>query len=196
MKVRFDEKTGLVPAVIQHAESGQVLMIGYMNEEAFSKTQRDKRVTFFSRSKGRLWTKGETSGNCLEVKEILVDCDEDAVLIKAYPLGPVCHTGNATCFEKDFTPALFLSHLERVISSRKEDPSGTSYTSSLFEKGISRMAQKVGEEGVEVAIASLGDNREEFIGEAADLIFHLMVLLRAKEVAFDEVLTLLKRRNR
>jgi len=196
MRVKFDDVTGLVPAVIQDYQSGQVLMVGYMNQEALSKTEQDGIVTFYSRSKGRLWTKGETSGNFLKVKKIFVDCDEDTLLIKAEPVGPVCHTGKATCFEEEFAPSHFLSHLESIIRQRQEEASPESYTSSLFQKGLPRMAQKVGEEGVEVAIASLGTDKEEFLGEAADLLFHLMVLLRAKEVGLEDVIEVLKKRHR
>lgn len=196
MKVKFDDATGLVPAVIQDYQSGQVLMVGYMNQKALDKTEQEGIVTFYSRSKGRLWTKGETSGNFLKVKKILIDCDKDTLLIKAEPIGPVCHTGNATCFEEEFLPSHFLCHLDSVIRQRREEPSAESYTSSLFQKGLPRMAQKVGEEGVEVAISSLGDNKEEFLGEAADLLFHLMVLLRAKEVGLEDVIEVLKRRHR
>ncbi|MCB0521723.1 MAG: bifunctional phosphoribosyl-AMP cyclohydrolase/phosphoribosyl-ATP diphosphatase HisIE [Lewinellaceae bacterium] len=198
MKLQFKKYAdGLVPAIVQDARTGVVLMLGFMDEAALQKTMDEKRVTFFSRSKQRLWTKGETSGHFLDVVEILPDCDEDTVLIKAIPSGPVCHTGSDTCFseknaEKSFT---FLPELEQVINERFENPSEGSYINSLIKKGIKKMAQKVGEEGVEVALEAQGDEAGLFLGEAADLVFHLMVLLRAKGFSMGEVEAVLRERH-
>jgi phosphoribosyl-ATP pyrophosphohydrolase/phosphoribosyl-AMP cyclohydrolase len=183
----------LVPVIVQDATTQKVLMLGFMNEEAFSKTQKEGKVTFYSRSKQRLWTKGETSGNFLSVKEILLDCDADALLIKAKPAGPVCHTGADTCFNEsntDFT----LQTLEQVIADRKQNPVEVSYTSSLFAKGINKVAQKVGEEAVELIIESKDDNKQTFINEAADLLYHFIVLLHFKNCILDDVVKTLEER--
>jgi phosphoribosyl-ATP pyrophosphohydrolase/phosphoribosyl-AMP cyclohydrolase len=171
-------------------------MLGYMNEEALAKTEESGRVTFFSRSKNRLWTKGETSGHFLEVVSMQEDCDGDAILVKAKPLGPVCHTGADTCFEEaNTTQTAFIDRLRGIIKERKENPNSASYTSSLFAKGINKLAQKVGEEAVELVIEAKDDNKELFLGEAADLLFHYLVLLEAKGYSLDEVVAILKQRH-
>ena len=187
---------GLVPVIIQDSKTNIVLMLGYMNTEAFEKTQNEKRVTFFSRSKKRLWTKGEVSGNFLTVNEILIDCDCDTLLIKATPAGPVCHTGTDTCFnEKNISPD-FLKLLEQIIQDRKNNPSVNSYTSSLFEKGINKIAQKVGEEAVELIIEAKDNNDDLFKNEAADLLFHYMILLSAKGFGLEDIKAQLKQRHK
>jgi phosphoribosyl-ATP pyrophosphohydrolase/phosphoribosyl-AMP cyclohydrolase len=197
MTIDFDKDKGLVPAVIQDVRTNKVLMLGFMNKEAFEKTQLEKKVTFFSRSKGRLWTKGETSGNFLHVKEISVDCDKDSLLIKVIPDGPTCHTGADTCWnEKNEGKAAFLQHLKSVIRERKNNPTDKSYTSSLFAKGINKVAQKVGEEAVELVIEAKDDNDDLFKGEAADLLFHLLVLFEQKGIDFDEVIEVLEKRHK
>ena len=185
----------LLPVIIQDQYSNKVLMLGFMNEEAWNKTNIEKKVTFFSRSKNRLWTKGETSGNFLIVKEILTDCDNDTVLIKVKPAGPVCHTGNDTCFNEINTP-FTLEKLEEIINERKNNPSENSYTSSLFGKGINKIAQKVGEEAVELVIESKDDDKEKFLGEAADLLFHYLVLLQAKGFTLKDVENILASRHK
>ncbi|MCM0041561.1 MAG: bifunctional phosphoribosyl-AMP cyclohydrolase/phosphoribosyl-ATP diphosphatase HisIE [Algoriphagus sp.] len=196
MNIDFKKMEGLMPAVVQDELSGKVLMLGYMNEEALVRTQESGRVTFFSRSKNRLWTKGETSGNFLEVISMQEDCDGDAILVKAKPLGPVCHTGAATCFDESNTSQTgFIDHLRAIIKDRKVNPTEGSYTASLFAKGINKLAQKVGEEAVELVIESKDDNKELFLGEAADLLFHYLVLLEAKGYELDEVVEVLKQRH-
>ncbi len=196
MNLDFKKMNGLIPAVVQDAFTGKVLMLGYMNEEALVKTQESGRVTFFSRSKNRLWTKGENSGNFLEVVSMLEDCDGDAILVKARPLGPVCHTGADTCFEEPNTSqTAFIDQLRAIIKERKENPNSASYTSSLFAKGINKLAQKVGEEAVELVIEAKDDNKTLFLGEAADLLFHYLVLLEAKNYSLDEVVAVLKQRH-
>ena len=186
---------GLLPAIIQDQWTGKVLMLGYMNAEALEKTQTEGKVTFFSRSKKRLWTKGETSENYLLVNNISLDCDDDAILIKATPQGPTCHTGSDTCWnEKNEDKVLFISRLRGIIKDRKNNPSEKSYTTSLFNKGINKIAQKVGEEAVELVIEAKDDNKDLFLGEAADLLFHYLILLEAKDIKLDEVIdTLLER---
>lgn len=197
MNIDFKKMEGLVPAIVQDALSKKVLMQGYMNEEALAQTQATGRVTFFSRSKNRLWTKGETSGNFMEVAHLAVDCDGDAILIQAYPKGPVCHLGTDTCFgEATSSNTGFLDQLRAQIKERKNQPSEASYTSSLFAKGINKLAQKVGEEAVELVIEAKDDNKELFLGEAADLLFHYLVLLEAKGYALDEVLEVLMERHK
>lgn len=186
---------GLVPAIIQDANTGKVLMLGFMNEQAINKTNELQKVTFFSRSKNRLWTKGEESGNYLLLKEIKVDCDNDTLLIKVNPVGPVCHTGADTCWNEKNTNDNFLQQLEEIISDRKNNPSAQSYTSSLFEKGINKIAQKVGEEAVELVIEAKDNNDELFKNEAADLLFHYLVLLQAKGLTLDDILEVLKYRH-
>lgn len=196
MNIDFTKGDGLVPVVVQDIVTNKVLMLGYMNEEAFVKTEAEKVVTFYSRSKNRLWTKGETSGNFLEVKEILIDCDEDTILIKALPKGPTCHKGDDTCFqEKNTGKGAFLNYLQSVINDRKENPSEKSYTTSLFNKGINKIAQKVGEEAVEIVIEAKDDDKGLFLGEASDLLFHFLVLLEAKEYTLDEVIEVLQKRH-
>lgn len=192
-----DFTKGLLPAIVQDIDTHKVLMLGYMNQEALEKTKKEKKVTFYSRSKQRLWTKGETSSNYLYVKEILLDCDKDSILIKASPAGPVCHTGSDTCFdEKNVNTISFLTHLKNTIRDRKNQPSAKSYTTELFEKGINKIAQKVGEEAVELVIEAKDDNDELFKNEAADLIYHLLVLLEAKNVDLDAVINVLQNRHR
>ena len=186
---------GLVPAIVQDSITQKVLMLGFMNEEAFTKTQKENRVTFFSRSKQRLWTKGETSGNFLTVKEITTDCDNDTLLIKAEPGGPVCHTGADTCFKEE-NLSFSLEKLEQIIADRKNNSSESSYTSSLFAKGINKIAQKVGEEAVELVIESKDDDKEKFLGEAADLLFHYLILLQAKGYGLKEVEQVLAARHK
>lgn len=196
MKPDFSKNAdALLPVIIQDQYSNKVLMLGFMNEEAWNKTNIEKKVTFFSRSKNRLWTKGETSGNFLIVKEILPDCDNDTVLIKVNPAGPVCHTGNDTCFNEINTP-FTLEKLEEIINERKNNPSENSYTSSLFGKGINKIAQKVGEEAVELVIESKDDDKEKFLGEAADLLFHYLVLLQAKGFTLKDVENILASRHK
>lgn len=185
---------GLVPAIVQDDTTQRVLMLGYLNEEAWEKTQREKRVTFFSRSKNRLWTKGETSGHYLHVREIRLDCDGDTVLIKATPEGPVCHTGSDTCFHED-NSHFDLGYLERIIAQRQNNATEGSYTKSLFAKGLNKIAQKVGEEAVELIIEAKDQNREKFLGESADLLFHFLVLLRAKECQLSDVVDVLRARH-
>lgn len=188
-------KDGLVPAVIQDQATDKVLMLGYMNQEALSQTRKLGKVTFFSRSKNRLWTKGETSGNFLTVISIMEDCDEDTLLIKAVPSGPVCHTGTDTCFN-EANKSNFLFELEEIIKNRKRNPKEGSYTSGLFNKGINKVAQKVGEEAVELVIESKDNNRQLFLNEAADLLYHYMVLLTAKECTLEDVVKLLEDRHK
>jgi phosphoribosyl-ATP pyrophosphohydrolase/phosphoribosyl-AMP cyclohydrolase len=196
MQVDFSKyKDGLVPTIVQDNSTNKVLMLGFMNAEALEKTQKENRVTFFSRSKNRLWTKGEESGNFLNVKEIVTDCDHDTILIKANPLGPVCHTGADTCFNEKNTGADFLFELEQIISDRKNNPSEKSYTSDLFAKGINKVAQKVGEEATELVIEAKDDNKELFLGEAADLLFHYLILLKAKNFELQDVISVLKKRH-
>ncbi|MFN6965052.1 MAG: bifunctional phosphoribosyl-AMP cyclohydrolase/phosphoribosyl-ATP diphosphatase HisIE [Pyrinomonadaceae bacterium] len=189
---------GLIPAIVQDASSGAVLMLGFMNSEALAATLETGSVTFYSRSRRRLWTKGETSGNFLRVREIAADCDADTILIKAEPSGPVCHTGAATCFgdvNGEPGPLHTIRELERIIDDRHSRPSDGSYTSQLFARGINTIAQKVGEEAIELVIEAKDDDRERFVAEAADLLFHLLVLLRAKGTSLDDVLRELERRR-
>jgi phosphoribosyl-AMP cyclohydrolase / phosphoribosyl-ATP pyrophosphohydrolase len=186
---------GLVPAIVQDAATARVLMLGYMNQEALDKTLQEGKVTFFSRSKQRLWTKGEESGNFLTVQDIRVDCDSDTLLIKAIPAGVVCHTGADTCWEERNVSNDFLSKLESIIVDRKNNPTESSYTSTLFAKGINKIAQKVGEEAVELVIEAKDDNEELFLNESADLLFHYLVLLNAKGYQLSDVLAILKKRH-
>ena len=196
MKLDFGKyQDGLVPAIIQDDLTGRVLMLGFMNADALEETKRTNRVTFYSRSKQRLWTKGETSGNFLAVVSFMPDCDADTILIKANPAGPVCHTGADTCFGEANRPDL-LSELEAVIAERAAGPNKDSYVSRLFAKGLNKIAQKVGEESVEVVIAAKDDDPAAFKGEAADLMFHLLILLQAKGVRFGDVLDELASRRR
>ena len=197
MTINFDKSPdGLVPAVIQDVATGKVLMLGYMNEEAYRKTEAEGIVTFFSRSKQRLWTKGETSSNFLHVKQMLVDCDGDTLLIKASPDGPTCHTGADTCFEEvNKGKGQFLNYLQGIIHERRVNPSDASYTASLFKKGVNKIAQKVGEEAVELVIEAKDDNDDLFRGEAADLMFHFLVLLEQKNMNLDDIIAVLQQRH-
>lgn len=189
----------LVPAVVQDSLTSKVLMLGFMNEEALSKTLETGQVTFFSRSKSRLWTKGETSGNFLQLKEIRIDCDNDTLLVSALPLGPVCHTGTPTCFDgekpQETADLAFLSQLEEIIKDRQSASPDSSYTAKLFKKGTAAIAQKVGEEAVEVVIEALQDDKDSLIEESADLLFHFFVLLRDRGQDFSDVVAVLKERN-
>jgi len=195
MYIDFSKTNGLVPVIIQNYQNQQVLMLGYMNEEAFAKTKAEGKVTFFSRSKNRLWTKGETSGNFLNVISMKMDCDADTLLIRAIPTGPVCHTGADTCFGESRAQG-FLHKLEATISERKASPLPGSYTTELFSKGINKIAQKVGEEAVELVIESKDDNRDLFLNEAADLMYHFLVLLQAKDCVLGDVEDILKSRSK
>ncbi|MNL26966.1 Phosphoribosyl-ATP pyrophosphatase [compost metagenome] len=190
----FSKSDGLVPVIVQDAQTLEVLMLGYMNEEAWQKTQAEKRVTFFSRSKNRLWTKGEESGNFLEVVGIHIDCDQDTVLIKARPAGPTCHTGSRSCFNTEFNQN-FVLELERIIKHRYEFPSDESYVNRLRSKGINKIAQKVGEEAVETVIAALAETEHDFINETSDLFFHLLVLLREKGISLETIAKNLESRH-
>ncbi|AFK03763.1 Histidine biosynthesis bifunctional protein hisIE [Emticicia oligotrophica DSM 17448] len=196
--IAFDKSVdGLVPAIIQDSITGKVLMLGYMNAEAYEKTMAEGIVTFFSRSKQRLWTKGETSNNFLHVKKVLIDCDGDTILINASPDGPTCHTGDDTCFQEvNDGKVMFINHLRSVIRDRKLNPSDSSYTAQLFKKGVNKVAQKVGEEAVELVIEAKDENKDLFLGEAADLFFHYLVLLEQKNYTFDEVLDVLIKRHK
>jgi len=192
----FEKVGGLIPAIIQDSVTKKVLMLGFMNEEAIAKTREEGKVTFFSRTKNRLWTKGETSGNFLNVVSIFEDCDKDTLLITVKPVGPVCHTGTDTCFfEENKAGVEFLSELESLIQDRKNNPSDESYTASLFKKGINKVAQKVGEEAVEIVIEAKDDNKDLFLNEAADLMYHYLVLLAAKDFSLNDVIDVLKERN-
>jgi phosphoribosyl-AMP cyclohydrolase / phosphoribosyl-ATP pyrophosphohydrolase len=193
--IDFDKLNGLVPCVVQDAATNKVLMVAFMNTEAYEKTVREKKVTFYSRSKKRLWTKGETSGNTLELVELLQDCDNDSLLLKVNPKGPTCHTGADTCFnEKNDTWT--LNRLESIIKDRKINPKKGSYTTSLFEAGLNKIAQKVGEEAVELVIEAKDDNKELFLNEAADLLYHYLVLLHAKNISLGDVKSILKKRHK
>lgn len=184
--IDFQKGDGLVPVVIQDFQTLEVLMLGYMNEEAWLKTQQEKKVTFYSRSKNRLWTKGEESGNFLALKSYHVDCDQDTILIKVQPGGPTCHTGSRSCFSTDYNHN-FISELERIIQQRYDFPSEESYVNHLRNKGLNKIAQKVGEEAVETVIAALAQTEKEFIDETSDLIFHLLVLLREKGFSLETI---------
>ena len=188
-------KDGLVPAVIQDYTTHKVLMLGFMDEKALQKTEQTGKVTFYSRSKQRLWTKGEESGNYLVVKQILSDCDNDTLLIKAQPMGPVCHTGADTCWMEKNHSDNFLSYLEDVIELRRSAAPDESYVAKLFEKGINKIAQKVGEEAVELVIEAKDDNEQLFVNEAADLLFHYLILLHAKGYTLNDITDVLKMRH-
>lgn len=194
MKPDFEKGGGLLPAIVQDSRNKDVLMLGYMNEEALKITQDQKLVTFFSRSKNRLWTKGESSGNHLKFVSAKLDCDRDTLLIQAIPTGPVCHTGSDTCFGERSVKG-FLYELEEIIEDRKNNPLEGSYTSSLFAKGINKIAQKVGEEAVEVVIEAKDENQELLENEVADLVYHLLILLREKNTSFREIEKNLLRRS-
>jgi len=196
MKINYEKGNGLVPAIIQDANTNKILMLGFMNDEALQTTRELGRVTLYSRSKKRLWTKGETSGNYLNVKEILTDCDQDTILVKVDPVGPVCHTGKDTCFnEINKSEKCFLFSLEKTIKDRKENESEKSYTSKLFKEGNNRIAQKVGEEATEVVIAAASNDKNNIKEESADLLFHLLVLLSKNEIELEEIETILKNRH-
>jgi len=193
-QINFKKLNGLVPCIVQDATTRVVLMMGFMNEEAFRKTTLEKRITFFSRTKKRLWTKGETSGNYLEWVDMILDCDQDTLLIKAKPNGPVCHTGSDTCFgEKNQSQG--LAFLEAIIEERIQDPKPGSYTNSLLDAGINKVAQKVGEEAIELVIEAKDNNKALFLNEAADLMYHYLVLLVAKGYALDDVMDVLRQRH-
>ncbi|HEY2726854.1 MAG TPA: bifunctional phosphoribosyl-AMP cyclohydrolase/phosphoribosyl-ATP diphosphatase HisIE [Parafilimonas sp.] len=195
MKPDFDKfPDKLVPVIVQDAQTKTVLMLGYMNDAAYEQTIINQKITFYSRSKQRLWTKGETSGNFLFVKKILIDCDNDCLLIKANPVGQVCHTGADTCFNEN-NEGNFLNHLEKIIESRKETKQQGSYVNSLFEKGINKIAQKVGEEAVELVIEAKDNNDELFKNEAADLLFHYLILLNAKGMTLHDIEEILRERH-
>ncbi|MEM9533553.1 MAG: bifunctional phosphoribosyl-AMP cyclohydrolase/phosphoribosyl-ATP diphosphatase HisIE [Pseudomonadota bacterium] len=196
MNVDFEKMNGLVPAIVQDAVSGQVLMLGYMNEAALAKTQDSGLVTFYSRSRQCLWTKGETSGNHLELKELAVDCDRDTILVTATPRGPTCHLGLTSCFGEASPHALgFLAELERVIAGRRGASADSSYTALLFKSGTKRIAQKVGEEGVECALAAVAGDEDELRSEAADLLYHLSVLLADQDLSLADVARELRARH-
>ena len=187
---------GLVPAIVQDDKTGKVLMLGFMNEAAVARTNELQQVTFFSRSKNRLWTKGEESGNFLRLKNIAVDCDNDTLLVKADPAGPVCHTGADTCWKEKNTNPAFIFQLEQVIADRRLNPTDESYTSSLFKKGINKIAQKVGEEAIELVIEAKDNNEQLFKDEAADLLFHYLILLQAKGFTLQDISDVLEGRQR
>lgn len=197
MTLDFEKMGGLVPAIIQDARTKNVLMLGFMNEEAFAKTESTGLVTFYSRTKKRLWTKGEESGNVLKVVSIADDCDHDTLLIQAIPAGPVCHTGNATCFSETNEFGIeFLAYLQEFINRRHQEMPEGSYTTSLFKKGINRMAQKVGEEAVETVIEAINGTDDRLIYEASDLIYHLIVLLTSKRLTINELAAELEKRHK
>ena len=194
MKINFNTADGLVPVIIQNHLTQQVLMLGYMNQDAFDKTEKEGKVTFFSRSKNRLWTKGETSGNFLLVKEIQLDCDMDALLIKAEPIGPTCHTGSTSCFNEE-TSKGYLYSLEQTISQRIDSDDEKSYTNQLFKQGINKVIQKVGEEAIELVIEAKDNNEELFKNEAADLLYHFLILLKYKNIKLEKVEQILASRS-
>lgn len=195
MTIRFDKNTGLVPVIIQDYLNLKVLMLGYMNQEALTKTLEEKKVTFFSRSKNRLWTKGETSGNFLELIDWKLDCDNDTILIKAKALGPTCHKGTTTCFAEENDKG-FLYELQKKISEKIDTNDESSYTNELYRKGINKVAQKVGEEAVELVIEAKDNNNELFLNEASDLIYHYLILLKAKGFTIEDVEKILKSRSK
>lgn len=196
MKIDFQKYSdGLAPAIIQDYKTQKVLMLGFMNQEALTKTMEGGKVTFYSRSKKRLWTKGEESSNFLLVREVMSDCDHDTLLIKAEPTGPVCHTGADTCWNEKNHSEDFLFYLEDIIRLRRTGSDEKSYVRQLFKKGINKIAQKVGEEAVETVIEAKDDNKELFLNEAADLLFHYLVLLQAKDFKLEDVITILKQRH-
>ena len=191
MNIDFNKSDGLVPVIVQHANTLQVLMLGYMNKEAFEKTRTEKKVTFYSRSKKRLWTKGESSGNWLTVSDIKCDCDNDMLLIQAIPAGPTCHTGATSCFAEESSIG-FLYELDSVVEQRIAENSESSYTSKLFNRGVNKVAQKVGEEAVELVIEAKDNNTELFKNEAADLLYHLIILLKTKNLRLHDIEQVLK----
>ncbi|WP_413111354.1 bifunctional phosphoribosyl-AMP cyclohydrolase/phosphoribosyl-ATP diphosphatase HisIE [Thaumasiovibrio sp. DFM-14] len=197
-RINWDKVDGLIPAIIQDNRSGQVLMLGYMDKAALSTTIETQQVTFFSRTKQRLWTKGETSGNVLTLKHISLDCDQDTLLVQVDPIGPTCHLGTTTCFDADETspPSLvFLHQLEQLLAARKSAAPDSSYTASLYARGTKRISQKVGEEGVEVALAATSGDKAELVNESADLIYHLLVLLQDQGLSLAEITQRLQERH-
>ncbi len=194
MNIDFKKSNGLVPVIIQDEQTLEVLMLGYMNEEAYQKTEKEQKVTFFSRTKNRLWTKGEESGNFLNVKSIALDCDNDTLLIKVNPVGPTCHKGTRSCFDTSYNHN-FIFELENIIKDRYENPSAKSYVNSLREKGLNKIAQKVGEEGVETVIAALAETENDLINESSDLLFHLLVLLKEKNLTLADIAKNLESRH-
>ena len=196
MKIDFEKGAGLVPAIVQNADTLQVLMLGYMNADAFAKTQETGLVTFYSRSRKTLWTKGETSGNSLALVDMTVDCDKDTVLVKARPVGPTCHTGTVSCFGEEGADGVgFLAYLETLIEGRKTSDPESSYTAKLLQGPLRRAAQKVGEEGVETALAAVAETEDKLVSEAADLFYHTLVLLAAKDVKLEAVIAELQGRH-
>jgi len=195
MKIDFDKTGGLVPVIIQDEQTLEVLMLGYMNQEAYDKTAKENIVTFFSRTKNRLWTKGETSNNFLHVKSITIDCDNDTLLIKVKPDGPTCHTGDRSCFKTEYNQN-FILELEAIIADRYENPVESSYVNKLRTKGLNKIAQKVGEEAVETVIAALAETEVDMINESSDLVFHLLVLLREKGLSLETIAKNLEQRHK
>ena len=194
-KIAFDKLDGLIPAVVQDYYTKNVLMVGFMNREALEKTKKEGKVTFYSRSKQRLWTKGETSDNYLHLKSITLDCDHDTVLVMAIPQGPACHKGNDTCFGEKQNKATDLGFLESTIQERIKNPKEGSYTNKLLASGINKVAQKVGEEAVELVIEAKDDDKDLFLNEASDLMYHYLVLLAAKDYSLDDVIKVLRERH-
>lgn len=197
-RINWDKVDGLVPAIVQDFQSSQVLMMGYMNQDALAKTGETGQVTFFSRTKERLWTKGETSGNVLALKNISLDCDNDTLLVKVDPVGPTCHKGTTTCWDGDpqeESQMVWLHQLEQLLAARKNADPDSSYTASLYARGTKRISQKVGEEGVEVALAATSGDKAELVCESADLIYHLLVLLQDQGLSMDDVINKLKERH-
>jgi phosphoribosyl-AMP cyclohydrolase / phosphoribosyl-ATP pyrophosphohydrolase len=195
MNIDFNKSNGLVPVIIQDEQTLEVLMLGYMNREAYEKTVSENKVTFFSRTKNRLWTKGEESGNFLHVKSISLDCDNDTLLVKVKPVGPTCHTGSRSCFSTNFNQN-FIFELEKIIEDRYENPTEESYVNKLRNKGLNKIAQKVGEEGVETVIAALNETEADLINEASDLVFHLLVLLKEKNLSLKTIAENLEGRHK
>ncbi|WP_260482980.1 bifunctional phosphoribosyl-AMP cyclohydrolase/phosphoribosyl-ATP diphosphatase HisIE [Sphingomicrobium flavum] len=197
MKIDWDKMDGLVPAIVQHAATGEVRMLGYMNREALEATRSSGRVTFWSRSKQALWEKGATNGDWLELVDIQLDCDGDALLVRALPKGPTCHLGSASCFGDDVVPpAGFIAELSLIIDARAEAADEQSYTARLLARGVKRIAQKVGEEGVEVALAATAGDKDELANESADLLYHLLVLLKASDLTLEDVTKVLRERHK
>lgn len=198
-RIDWDKVEGLVPAIVQDFQSSQVLMMGYMNQEALQKTAQTGQVTFFSRTKQRLWTKGETSGNVLQLKNMALDCDNDTLLVKVDPIGPTCHTGTTTCWDEDTqeeSQMVWLHQLEQLLAARKSADPDSSYTASLYARGTKRISQKVGEEGVEVALAATSGDKAELVCESADLLYHLLVLLQDQGLSLSDVINKLKERHK
>ncbi|EHK9574953.1 bifunctional phosphoribosyl-AMP cyclohydrolase/phosphoribosyl-ATP diphosphatase HisIE [Vibrio parahaemolyticus] len=198
-RINWEKVDGLVPAIVQDFQSSQVLMMGYMNQDALAKTGETGQVTFFSRTKERLWTKGETSGNVLQLVNISLDCDNDTLLVRVNPIGPTCHTGTTTCWDGDAqeeSQMVWLHQLEQLLAARKSADPDSSYTASLYARGTKRISQKVGEEGVEVALAATSDDKAELVCESADLIYHLLVLLQDQGLSMNDVVNKLKERHK